>query len=74
MKNLVMILFVVLLTACPGEAVKEMYETAKFEELQNNHLHAVEIYREILAKYPDSEYAGLSRERLSALKQLSQSG
>ena len=69
MKNLVTILFVVLLTACSGEAVKEMYETAKFEELQNNHLHAVELYREIIYNHPDSEYAGLSRERLSALKQ-----
>ncbi len=68
MKNLVMILFVVLLTACSGGSAKELYETAKFEELQNNHLHAVEIYREIIEKHPESEYTRLAKERLSALK------
>ncbi len=68
MKRFFIILFVVLLTACSGGSAKELYETAKFEELQNNHTHAVELYTEIIDNHPESEYAGLSKERLSALK------
>lgn len=68
MKKNIYILFLLLIAACSGGSEKELYETAKFEELQNNHLHAVEIYGEIIEKYPESEYAGLSKERLSALK------
>jgi len=68
MKKFVVILFFALLTACSGGSAKELYETAKFEELQSNHLHAVELYGEIIDKYPESEYAALSRERLLALK------
>ncbi|MBE9537255.1 MAG: hypothetical protein IMF07_08750 [Proteobacteria bacterium] len=68
MKSFVVILAAILLTACSGGSPKELYETAKFEELQNNHLHAVELYTEIIDNHPESEYAGLSKERLSALK------
>jgi len=68
MKKFFVILFLALLAACSGEAAKELYETAKFEELQNNHLHAVELYQEIIDNHPESGYAGLSKERLSLLK------
>lgn len=68
MKKFLVILFVLLLTACSGGSAKDLYETAEFEELQNNHLHAVQLYSEIIEKHPESEYAGLSKERLSVLK------
>ena len=54
------------LVACGGGA-SELYETAQFEELQRNTTHARELYREIVAKYPDSPEAAKARERLTAL-------
>ena len=45
-----------------------MYDTAKFEELQNNKEHARELYEEIVKKYPKSEYAKKAEERLGELK------
>ena len=45
-----------------------MFETAQFEELQNNHEHAEELYRKIIKEYPESEYAKKSKERLLELE------
>jgi outer membrane protein assembly factor BamD (BamD/ComL family) len=56
------------LSACADKAA-ELYETANFEELQNNKAHAVQLYEEILKKYPDSEQGRKAKERLAALKQ-----
>jgi outer membrane protein assembly factor BamD (BamD/ComL family) len=56
------------ISACSGSGGKELFETAKFEELQNNKEHATELYEEILKKYPNSEYAKKAEERLNALK------
>ena len=56
------------ISACSGSGGKELFETAKFEELQNNTQHATELYEEILKKYPKSEYAKKAEERLNALK------
>lgn len=53
--------------ACTGDRPKELYETARFEELQNNPEHAQELYEEILRKYPDSEFANKAVERLRGL-------
>ena len=44
-----------------------MFETAQFEERQNNPAHARELYQEILTKYPQSPYAKQAEERLRAL-------
>lgn len=70
MKRLAYILLVGLLmiTACSGDAAKELYETASFEELQNNHSHAVRLYSQIVEKYPESDYARMSKERLAEMK------
>jgi len=57
------------LSSCSGSKASEMFETAKFEELQNNREHATELYEEIVKKYPDSEQAKKAKERLSELKQ-----
>lgn len=53
--------------ACNSENAKELFETAKFEELQNNREHAKELYQEVIEKYPESEYAKKAGERLNAL-------
>lgn len=56
-------------SACSGKKAEEMYETAQFEELQTNYKHAKELYREIIEKYPESEYAEKASTRLNALKE-----
>ncbi|TAN43864.1 MAG: outer membrane protein assembly factor BamD [Nitrospirae bacterium] len=61
------VVFVFFLTGC-GSNAAELFETAKFEELQNNKEHAVKLYEEIVNKYPDSDYADRAKERLARLK------
>jgi hypothetical protein len=53
-------------TGCSDKAA-ELYETARFEELQRNDAHARELYRKILDSYPGSDYAPKARERLAEL-------
>jgi len=55
--------------ACSGTGGKELFDTAKFEEVQNNKEHARELYEEVVKKYPKSEYAGRAEERLKELKE-----
>jgi hypothetical protein len=40
------------LAGCSGNGAKELFETAQFEELQNNQEHARQLYEEIIKKYP----------------------
>ena len=71
MKRLILMVLIVamlLLPGCAGDKSHELYETGKFEELQNNKEHARELYEEILEKYPKSDYAKKAEERLTALK------
>jgi TolA-binding protein len=56
------------LSACSGQKAKETFETAKLEELQRNFSHARQLYREIIEKYPKSEYAEKAAERLKELE------
>jgi len=72
MKRLVLILVMIvglLIAGCSGSNAKELFETAQLEELQNNPDHAIKLYREIIEKNPESEYAGKARTRLGVLKQ-----
>lgn len=55
------------LSGCSDKA-EELFETAKLEELQNAQNHAMQLYQEIMDKYPESEYAQKAKERLSAMK------
>ena len=64
---ILMIMLAVVLSACYEKKAQEKYETAQFEELQKNYVHARELYKEIIEKYPESEYAKRARERLSRL-------
>ena len=56
-------------SACTGDGDKQLYETAKFEEVQNNREHARELYEEIVKKHPGSEYAKKAEERLKELRE-----
>ncbi|MBW2266721.1 MAG: hypothetical protein JRF28_11290 [Deltaproteobacteria bacterium] len=47
---------------------EDLFDTAKLEELQDNHEHARELYQQIIEKYPESEYAKQSKERLTKMK------
>lgn len=50
-----------------GEGAEEMFETAQFEEVQNNREHARKLYNRILRDHPDSPFAARARERLAAM-------
>lgn len=68
MRRITILLLGILMSAgCVGDKGKELFETAQFEEQQHNQEHAVQLYREILKKYPDSGYAGKARERLAEI-------
>lgn len=55
-------------SGCSGDKGKELFDTARFEEKQNNKEHAAKLYEEIVKKYPDSPLAAKAKERLNALK------
>ncbi len=57
------------LSGCTGDSAKEMFETAQFEEQQNNQAHAKQLYEKIVKDYPNSEYAKEASERLDQLSQ-----
>jgi outer membrane protein assembly factor BamD (BamD/ComL family) len=69
MKRLVVLGMVLigLLGACTGDKGKELFETAQFEEKQNNREHARQLYQEIVTKYPTSPLAKQAEDRLAAL-------
>jgi outer membrane protein assembly factor BamD (BamD/ComL family) len=56
------------LTACSVNKASELYETAKFEELQNNREHAIQLYEKIIAGYPSSDYAVKAKARIDVIK------
>ncbi len=63
-----MIILAIVLAACSGQKASELYDTAKFEELQNNREHAIQLYEQIIVRYPSSDYAVKAKERLDLLK------
>lgn len=58
-----------LVSGCSGNKAAELYDTAQFEEKQNNNEHAAKLYEEILKKYPDSEFAKKAEDRLAHIKE-----
>ncbi len=69
-RNLIILLIMagsLAISACSSENGESLYKTAQFEELQNNPEHAGKLYKEILEKYPKSEYAVKAKARISAL-------
>lgn len=64
----VALLFALAGAGCSSQDATQLFETAQFEELQNNREHARQLYEEIIKKHPESAYAKQARERLEALK------
>ena len=60
--------FALAVSGCSDQKAKEKYETAQFEELQKNYVHARKLYQEIIEKYPESDYANEAQQRLKALE------
>ncbi len=74
MKQVILIfllLFAFALPGCSGDKAAELYNTAGFEELQNNREHALKLYEEIIEKYPDGEYAQKAEDRIEEIKKSS---
>ncbi len=55
------------LSGC-GEDPKQLFETAQFEEKQNNQAHARELYDRIIQTHPESEWATQAILRLEEMK------
>jgi outer membrane protein assembly factor BamD (BamD/ComL family) len=66
-------LLLALLMGC-GEDPRQLFETAQFEEQQQNRTHARELYEQIIQEHPGSEYAEKARQRLEALKSKNSGG
>lgn len=66
----ILILFIILSLVCLSgcaDSAKEKFDTARFEELQNNKEHARQIYDDIIRSHPGSDYAKNAQERLDAM-------
>ena len=50
-----------------GDRAEELYETAQFEELQNNKAHARKLYEQIVREHANSPYATRAKERMAAM-------
>lgn len=64
--TLVVLFSVLGLSGC-GEDPKQLFETAQFEEQQNNQAHARELYERIIQTNPDSEWAKQAKTRLAEM-------
>jgi TolA-binding protein len=60
--------FCVLMLGCSDSSkAKDLFETAAFEENQNNVAHAKELYQELVNLYPSTREAELAKTRLTDL-------
>lgn len=59
-----------LLIGCanPEGKSQELYDTAQFEEQQQNFKHARELYQRIVNQYPETAAASKAKERLDAIR------
>ena len=56
MRRFLAVCLLLLLVGC-GDKAKDLYDTAQFEEKQNNKPHAPKLYRQIVEEYPDSPHS-----------------
>ncbi len=54
--------------SCGGESPDSMFDTAQFEEKQNNMIHAKQLYHEIIRSYPESDHAEMAKRRLEEIQ------
>ena len=62
-------LIALVLAGCTGDQAQDLFETAQFEEKQQNQAHARELYEQIVKQYPGSDVAKKAVERLAQLTQ-----
>ena len=67
MPRLLVACLLLILAGC-GDNARDIYDTAQFEEKQNNQPHATKLYRQIVEEYPDSPYANQAKSRLAELE------
>jgi TolA-binding protein len=67
MRRYLSVCLFLLLMGC-GDKAKDLYDTAQFEEKQNNRPHATKLYRQIVEEYPDSPFANQAKTRLAELE------
>ncbi len=65
-RSIFCILGFLFLLGCSDKA-KDLFETAVFEENQNNVPHARELYEELIRAHPSSKQAELAKARLADL-------
>lgn len=65
------LLFLILLAGCTSRDSRavELFDTARFEEKQNNLEHATVLYKKIVSTYPASPLAKEALARIEALNQ-----
>ncbi len=51
-----------------GMNADELFNTATLEERQDNKEHALELYKELIKKFPKSQYARRANIRIGALE------
>ena len=56
-----------LLVGC-GDKAKNLFDTARLEEKQNNRPNATKLYRQIVEQHPESPYANQAKTRLAELE------
>ena len=56
-------------SGCGLESSENLFETAQFEEKQSNLTHAKQLYQQIIASYPESDYAKMAQQRLQEMQQ-----
>ena len=54
--------------ACSADSAPQLLDTAQLEERQNNPEHALQLYHEIVSKFPQSKAADTARARIAALE------
>ncbi len=62
------LLFMQFTLASCGESPNQLFETAELEMIQSNYPNAEQLFKEIIEKHPNSEFATKSRARLEELK------
>lgn len=66
--RLILCAFCVMMLGCSDSSkARELFETAVFEENQNNVTHAKELYQELVNLYPSTREAEIAKTRLTDL-------
>jgi outer membrane protein assembly factor BamD (BamD/ComL family) len=68
MVSFLILIVVLFVSACSDNRALELYQTAQFEEVQNNREHALQLYHQIISEYPSSDFAVKARERIAIIK------